>query len=202
MKITDKEFCVFILSYGRADNVRTYQTLKNQGYTGRIIIVCSTDDEQVSEYRAKYKGQVRVFDKGDVPYFDMMDNFYGQKTVIYARNYTDTIASSEGITHYIVLDDDYSIFRYTNDEQGRYLNQARNISRLDTVFQLLLDYFLSINIKVLAIAQGGDFIGGEGSGLFRKKVKRKSMNFFLCATGNPLNFVGRMNDDVNTYVRM
>ena len=35
-----KNFAVFILSHGRAKNVKTLKTLEKSNYTGRIIIVC------------------------------------------------------------------------------------------------------------------------------------------------------------------
>jgi hypothetical protein len=33
------DFCVFILTHGRADRVYTYKTIRNQGYTGPIYLV-------------------------------------------------------------------------------------------------------------------------------------------------------------------
>lgn len=40
-----RNFAVFILSHGRAGNVKTYQTLINQGYTGNIYIVIDDEDD-------------------------------------------------------------------------------------------------------------------------------------------------------------
>ena len=33
------DFAAFILTHGRADNVITYNTLRKQGYTGKIILL-------------------------------------------------------------------------------------------------------------------------------------------------------------------
>ena len=65
----------------------------------------------------------------------------------------------------------------------------------------MLNYYRKINVKTLCIAQGGDFIGGEGSAVFKKKLSRKAMNFFICSTKRKFDFIGRINEDVNNYVR-
>ena len=52
------------------------------------------------------------------------------------------------------------------------------------------------------MAQGGDFIGGKDSKNFRKGILRKAMNSFVCDTERPFKFVGRINEDVNTYVTL
>ena len=51
------------------------------------------------------------------------------------------------------------------------------------------------------MGQGGDFIGGKNSGLWKKKLKRKAMNSFICSVNRPFKFIGRINEDVNTYTR-
>lgn len=48
------EYIVFILTHGRADNVVTYNTLRKQGYTGRIGIVIDDEDEQGNLYRKNF----------------------------------------------------------------------------------------------------------------------------------------------------
>ena len=47
----NKNFCAFILSHGRANNVKTYETLRRQGYTGDIYIVVDDEDKSIEEYR-------------------------------------------------------------------------------------------------------------------------------------------------------
>ena len=39
----DEDFAVFILTHGRADNVKTYKTLKRFGYTGKIYIIIDNE---------------------------------------------------------------------------------------------------------------------------------------------------------------
>ena len=64
----------------------------------------------------------------------------------------------------------------------------------------MLDFFKAIPAQSVAMAQNGDFIGGaQGSFAKRLKLGRKCMNTFICSTDRPFQFVGRINEDVNTY---
>ena len=67
---------------------------------------------------------------------------------------------------------------------------------------MLLDYFNSAPMLTLAIGQGGDYIGGEKATRFNDGIQpmRKAMNSFICSVDRPFQFVGRINEDVNTYV--
>ena len=55
-------------------------------------------------------------------------------------------------------------------------------------------------VDCVAWAQIGDFIGGQGSGLWKQRLKRKIMNVFFCKTGCDFEFKGKINEDVNCYV--
>lgn len=198
----NNDFCICILSYKRADNLHTYKTLREQGFSGKIYIICSTDDDTIDEYRQKYEN-VLVFNKEKyVGTFDIGDNFPERNTVIYARNAVFDLMKENNEEYFIVLDDDYTVFRYSTMPDGSYMKKGNKIKDCDYIFSLLVNYYKSINAKTLAIAQGGDFIGGELSGLFKKRIGRKAMNFFICSTKRRFNYIGRANDDVNTYVRL
>tara|TARA_R100000657_G_C4668882_1_gene113085 strand:- start:223 stop:1080 length:858 start_codon:yes stop_codon:yes gene_type:complete len=200
MNINKKEYVVFILSFGRADKVYTYKTLKKQGYTGEIYLICSDDDKNLNDYKNTFEN-VYVFSKDDyVNTFDIADNFDDKRVVVYARNAVFDIAKELGYKYFIVLDDDYKTFRYTVDNNYNYLTKQRLCKDLDFQFNALLKYYKSIKAKTLCIAQDGDFIGGAGCSVFQKKLSRKAMNFFVCSTDRRFNFVGRINEDVNTYV--
>lgn len=202
MEINNKKIAVFILTYGRSEKVHTYNTLKKQNYTGNIYLVCSDDDKQLNAYKNNFKNVI-VFNKNNYKNkFDIGDNFNDNRVVVFARNAMYDIARKIGIKYFIVLDDDYTAFRYTADANQTYLTKAKNIKNLDALFINLLSYYKNTNAKSLCIAQGGDFIGGENSRVFKKKLTRKAMNFFICSTERRYNFIGRINEDVNTYVRL
>lgn len=197
-----KDFATFILTYGRADKVYTYESLREQGYTGEIYFVCSDDDKTVPRYKELYGDKVFVFSKDDYKgKFDIGDNFNDDRVVVYARNAIFDIAKELGFHYFLILDDDYKAFGYSHNSKGGYQTKMKHIKSLDKSFDFLLDYFKKTNAKTLCIAQGGDFIGGGESGVFKKKLLRKAMNFFICSVNRPFEVLGRINEDCTTYVR-
>lgn len=78
--------------------------------------------------------------------------------------------------------------------------EKKTIHDLDAIFSSVWDFYLKINAASVALAQGGDFIGGGDAGNTESvKLLRKAMNSFFCSTDRPFNFTGRINEDVNTY---
>ena len=193
---TMPDYVVFILSYKRANNVKTYNTLKRQGYKGRIFIIVGDDDPQINDYKRLYGEQVLVFSKADYRYVDTGDNDPAINTVLFARNACYDIAERIGVQYFIQLDDDYSHFqfRFITDE----FYKPRPIRNLQAIFDAYFTYLIgATHLKCIATAQGGDFVGGKYE---KRRHKRKVMNTFFCDTKRRVKFVSRMNDDVSTYV--
>jgi hypothetical protein len=195
-------FAVFILTYGRPDNVKTYKTLDRFGYTGKIYLICSTDDKKLNQYKTKYKDQVITFNKDDIQ-FDTADNFNDKRVVVYARNACFKIAEDLGITYFLQMDDDYTDFSYRFDDKLSYHKGRGYINKVDDIFKSLLKFYKSIPAKSIALSQNGDWIGGDQSGWAKKlSLKRKCMNSFFCSTKRPFKFLGTINEDVNIYTRL
>ncbi|SHF49455.1 GREB1-related protein [Dysgonomonas macrotermitis] len=198
----NKDFAVFILTHGRPNKVHTYNSLRKCGYTGRIFIIIDNEDTQAEVYKQTYGEQVIVFDKKAVSdTFDEGDNFEDRRAIVYARNACFDIANNLGIKYFMQCDDDYTAFSYKFNSKGKYTHKA--IKDLDVIFDAMLDYYIAIDIKSIAMSQNGDFIGGE-NGSFGKsrKLFRKCMNTFICSTDRPFQFIGRINEDVNTYTNV
>lgn len=198
----NSDFCVFILTHGRPDNVKTYKSLNRSGYTGKVFLVVDDEDDTYEKYLANFPDQVIQFGKLEIAKkFDTGDNFDERRTIIYARNACFEIAEKLGFKYFIELDDDYDTFAYKFGTDNIY--HQRNILNLDKVFEALLTYYKGINALTIAMAQNGDFIGG-GEGELGKAIttKRKAMNTFICSTDRPFKFVGRINEDVNTYTNL
>tara|TARA_R110000751_G_scaffold296495_2_gene405732 strand:- start:4071 stop:4940 length:870 start_codon:yes stop_codon:yes gene_type:complete len=198
------DFAIFILTHGRANNVDTVKTLKRQGYTGRIVLMVDDEDKQIPEYKANFGNQVYVFPKKDaIAITDSGDNFDQRNSVVYARNYNFVVAKELGIKYFLQLDDDYTGFRYTFDNDKNYITRQINIKSLDVIIKAMLEFYIVSGAKTITMSQGGDFIGGEGSKvaqLHREgKFSRKVMNSFFCSTDRPFKFMGRINEDVNLY---
>lgn len=190
MKRTD--FCAFILTHGRPDNVTTYDLLRKRGYTGDIFLIVDNEDSMLPAYHEKYGDCVITFNKPFIANtFDTCDNFENRRTIVYARNACFSIAKELGYKYFIELDDDYYYFGIRDIEGG-----AVKISNLDAIFALFVDYLEASPIKTIAFSQGGDHVGGFSGNL----CKRKAMNSFICSVDKPFTFIGRINEDVNTYV--
>lgn len=198
-----KDFCVLILTHGRAKKVVTHKTLRNQGYTGKILIVLDNEDSTIDEYKEIYKDDVVVFDKlAESKTFDTADNFNERRTIVYARNASFKIAEDKGYKYFLQLDDDYSNFNYKFNSELEYI--SKKVTNLDQLFKKTLEYFISTpkNVKSIAYMQGGDFIGGAAGNTAKNLiVKRKAMNTFFCSIDRPFKFLGRINEDVNTYTK-
>ena len=192
-------FCAFILTHGRPNNVITYNTLLKAGYTGKIYIVIDNEDKEADNYYKIYGDKVIMFDKKEVAKtFDEADNFNDRRAIVYARNACFNIAKKLNIEYFIQLDDDYGSFHYRLYETNK--SKPKLIKNLDRVFTIMLDYYKNITASSIAMAQGGDFIGGAKSGNAKNKaLKRKCMNSFICSTNRKFTFLGRINEDVNTY---
>ena len=198
--ILNNNFAVFILTHGRPNNVITYSTLLKQGYTGKIYLIIDNEDKTASKYYDIYgPDKVIMFNKLEIAKsFDEFDNFGDRRTIVYARNACFDIAQKLGIKYFLELDDDYTAFDFRLYNNKAILKPVKN---LDNLFALILNYYKSISAKSIALAQGGDFIGGidNGKELFRFS-KRKAMNTFFCSVDRPFKFIGRINEDVNTYI--
>jgi len=201
-----KTFAVFILTHGRANNVYTYQSLRKQGYTGKIYLICDDEDKQLDKYKEVYgKESVIVFNKQEaINLTDSGDNFKKRNSVVYARNISFKIATNLGLTHFWQLDDDYTRFDYSTNEELQYITSENKIGKLDDLLVALIEFLDTTPFHSVAFAQGGDFIGGEGCVLLSKmrkdEIYRKVMNSFMFRVDRPVEFMGRMNDDVNMYV--
>ena len=191
-------FVAFILTHGRPDNVITYKSLRKHGYTGKVIVVIDDEDKTADEYYGKFD-DVEMFSKEAIAKtFDEGDNFNDRRSIVYARNACFEIAKKRGYKYFIQLDDDYTGYEY------RVYNEAKQkpirIKNLDNVFGALLDFYKKTNFATIAMAQGGDFIGGKNNKMAKRPtIYRKAMNSFICSTDRPFLFQGRINEDVNTY---
>ena len=193
------DFAALILTHGRPDRVVTYETLKRQGYTGRIVIVIDDEDERADEYRKRFGRDVVQFSKRDIAgRFDTGDNSGSRKSIFFARNASFEIARELGLRYFLQLDDDYLVFEYRFDSRGYFV--WKEIKSLDVIFEYVIDYLQATPFASICFAQGGDFIGGQrGSAAKAIGTKRKAMNTFFCDVERPFSFVGRINEDVNTY---
>lgn len=196
------DFAVFILSHGRPNNVKTFNTLKRHGYTGKIYVIIDNEDKTAGDYYKNFGDSVIIFDKDKIEkQIDTADNFGNRKVILHARCSCFQIAENLRIKYFIQLDDDYVDFRYKKDHKFENINKY-DIKNLDKIFELLLKYYKNICASSIAIAQGGDFLGGKDGNAAKNPQFRKCMNSFVCSTDRKFNFRGSINEDVNTYTTL
>lgn len=197
------DFVSFILTHGRPEKVYTVDALERAGYTGRTILVIDNEDKTAEQYYSKFgRENVVMFDKlKKSTEFDTIDRGEDRRAIVYARNACFDIAESLGYKYFLELDDDYVDFRQRfvkpNGEFGSWY-----LRDFDSIVDCMLEFLETSGALSIAFAQTGDFIGGKGSNVFKAKLARKAMNSFFCKTANRFDFIGRINEDVNTYVNL
>jgi len=197
----NKDYCVFILTHGRPDNILTYKTLLKCGYLGEVFFVLDNEDKMVEKYIENFGiDKIKIFNKKQMAdKIDEANNFDNRKVIVHARNYCFELAKELGYKYFIQLDDDYYEFIYKfSDTKGLVLSKNINY-----IFSLMFEFYKTTTAKSISFAQTGDFIGGvdNGKGVYRF-AKRKCMNSFFCSTDRPFSFVGSINEDVNTYTTL
>jgi len=199
------DFCIFIISYQRANNVKTYKTLQKCNCKYPIFIVVSDDDTQINQYKKNFsENNLVIYSKREyIGKFDYMDNRIDKlSSAVFSRNAVFDIAKKLGYPFFLVLDDDYGNFSYrymqNNKLRGKILHKS-----LDKILYLYKETLKALpNIHSLAMSQAGDFIGGNMTRAFSYRRLRKIMNVFFCATDRRFEFFGRLNEDVNVYTKL
>lgn len=194
------DFAIFILSHGRAKTMKTLNTIKSCGFTGKWFIICDNEDKTINEYYELYgKENVIMFDKLKISEkCDTIDVRSRKRNVIlFARNVCFEIAKNLGLTYFLELDDDYIEFRERFEKNGTL--SSRFVLDFDSICEEMIKFLETSGALTIAFSQMGDFIGGLECAMFKQRITRKCMNSFFCKVDRPFQFIGRINEDVNTY---
>jgi len=197
------DFCIFILSNRRPDNVKTLDTLQKSGYTGKWFIVIDDEDPTAEQYKKQFGDRILVFSKAKIAEItDSCDTSKDRRTPLWARNACWDLAKQVNCRFFCQLDDDYNWFGYRRvakreaDRPARYSNFK--VESLSTVFDGMVELLEKTpSVSSIAFSQGGDY---NVSSKTARRVLRKAMNSFFCDTQRPFKFIGKFNDDVNTYI--
>jgi hypothetical protein len=197
-----KKCAAFILSNGRPDTITTWESLRKAGWTRPVYIIVDNEDPTADRYRDIFGRQAVIeFDKkATAQCVDAGDTTGDMRTILYARNACFGIAQDLGLDYHFQLDDDYTGFEYRYIEHGKLMVKA--VKSLDKVVDALMGFLDVTGALSVALSQGGDHIGGASGQMAKSSIRRKAMNSFVLRTDRPFRFVGRLNDDVNTYVTL
>lgn len=198
------DFCIFVISHGRPNDIYTLQTLKKAGCTIPIYILIDNHDKTADEYLKKYRKQVFIFDKDKyAAMVDQYDNFNNLRTTTHARNACFDLAIDLGYKYFLVLDDDYTNFRFRLNSKLEHSKKGPSVLKnIDEIFYKTLQYYIDCNFTSICLAQGGDFLGIEANFNRPNGPKRKAMNSFFCSVDRRFWFISRLNEDVNTYMTL
>lgn len=191
------DLAIFILTYGRPDEIITLKTLKRAGINKNVFLVISDDDKELAKYQEQYGDMVKVFHREDINE-DMMDNKPQKSGIISARNVCFELSKKLGYKYFLELDDDYISFEFRMVKDSKL--KGYKIKNLSPLLKASIDFMESSKIDCFAWAQGGDLIGGAQSNVVKKGWKRKAMNFIFFKSTSEIRFSGRINEDVNMYV--
>jgi len=193
------KFAVFILTHGRPDNMKTVQSLKKSNYTGDIYFIIDDEDETADQYRNNFGAdKVIQFSKKEASKItDIGDSMQTLRGVTFARNISQRIAKEMGLDYMLQLDDDYTTFCHRYIQDG--VIKSKTIHNFDLIVEAIIQFMKDSGAATIAMSQGGDHIGGI-DGSIDKGILRKAMNSFMMDTNKPINFLGRINEDVNAYV--
>lgn len=192
---------IFIISYKRANNVITLETLKKLNYSGKYYIVVDDKDPELDIYKQKFGENLCIFSKDEAKkIFDTCDNFDNTNSSCFVRNYLFKIAKDKKIDSFLVLDDDYEYIFFRKIVDNKLKVYYFKDNDFDKAMDIWFDYLEKTDlIDCYALAQVGDLIGGAGT-INQIDGKRKIMNAFFCKTSKPFEFKGKMNEDVNAYI--
>lgn len=197
----EKQFAVFILSHGRANNLMTVNMLKSGGYSGDYYVVIDDEDDQEKIYREKFGDHVIQFNKKEwAEKTDTGDLDTDRRVGVFARNAIQDIARDMGYKYHLQLDDDFTgiAIRYPSGK-GNKLGHHR-VSDLDRLFCFMIDFMESTDVAWVSFALSSDYLGGADNKRFASGLFPKTMGSFLMRADEPIPFRMRMNDDITTCI--
>ena len=187
---------VFIISHERANNVKSYNLLKEIEIP--IYIVIDNLDKEKEVYKKNYDN-VLIFKKKD--YFDKVDtmiNKYEMGTPLYARKACQDYAKKFNIEEFIIIDDDIEQIscRYESDSKLK----AKKIKNVNKVIDAVFKFLDTTKIYGLCIANSSFYFGGLNNKRFIDKLFPGFYEFMFLKLENEIEFKGTINEDINATI--
>jgi len=154
----ENNICIFIITHGRPESILTLKTLSEAGSKLPYYLVIDNEDKQEQKYFDKYKENVLQFDKKQYALqVDNFDNSGNYRTTTHARNACFDFAEKLGFENFLVLDDDYTEFKFRIKKGLVHPKDRFKIKKdIDKVFLKTMEYYLSSNFASICFSQGGD----------------------------------------------
>lgn len=192
------DVAVFIITHKRADKPLTYNLFKRARYSGKVYLVVDDKDEQLSEYRAKYKDRVLVFRKDDYKKnVDTHINKFEMNGAIFARNACIDFAQKMKLKYFFVCDDDLKKIYFKNPTTGKMVTKEAS-SNIERIFEHMVEYMETARqIAALAVADNGTFFGGINKTV-EAGVKYTLTKMMLYRAEKPIKYESILFEDTAT----
>lgn len=192
-----KQFAIFILSHGRAENVKTAKMLSDSNYKGDWYIVIDNEDGQENIYREKYGDRILQFDKkAEADLTDTGDIGNDRRCGVFARNAIQKIARNMGYKCHLQLDDDFTGITFRIIESGRLV--AKRCKNLDELLFAMFEFIMETRITDLSFGLSSYYLGGAKNKNYAEGLIPKTMGSFMMKADDPIEFRMRMNDDITS----
>lgn len=192
---------VFIITHKRAEKVLTFEMFKKAKYSGRIWLVVDDLDEQLEQYKTKFKDKVLVFNKED--YKKVVDthiNKFEMNGAIFARNACIDFAEKLKLEYFFVCDDDLKKVYFKNHITGKMITKEATRS-IEKIFEHMVEYLEDAEqIVALAFADDGAFFGGINKTV-EEGVKYTLTKMMLYRKQKPVRYKGILFEDMATIYR-
>lgn len=194
---SENEYAVFILSHGRAENVRTIDMLKGGNYSGEWFIVIDDEDDEAEKYFELYGDHVIQFCKKEIAdQTDTCDLDTDRRVGVFARNFIIDEAKRRGYKYHLQLDDDFTRLDYRYVKKNRLVD--KKCTQFDALFAAMLEFLKTTDTVWLSFGLSNYYLGGMKNTHVLDGLLRKTMGSFFMNTEKAPKFFCRMNDDITT----
>lgn len=172
--MTNKNYCIFIISHKRSENIITLNTLKRLNYKGKIYIVIDDLDVEKDIYIKNYEN-VLVFNKLD--YFKKTEKLTNKKILsvaLYSRRFIEDFTKENDIKNFVVFDDDILDFKIRFKTKDKIISE--NINDFNTILDFYFEFLNSANIGMLGFGNETSYFGKN---CFDNDLKRRIFNGFV-----------------------
>lgn len=195
---------VMICTHGRPNAQHTLHTLREGGYTGKVILIVDDEDDTVGDLiqsNCNDTTKYIVFCKQD--YIDKSDtgtNENQRKCILYAKNFCEDLAQNMKLDAFVIADDDILNFRFRYPEDG-HLKSQKVLSTMDEV----IDAYYKAMIDCDMVATGFGFTqfyfsGSESFGNENMQKYRVPYNFVFRNAKHKVDWMSWFGEDIITAV--
>jgi len=195
---------VYIKTHGRPDKQLTYNTLREAGYTGDIVLVIDNEDKCGVGYLEFVKHDdklwLHIFDKQKlVDEVDSGTNIPKRDVNLYAWVACERFAKQDGNDFFIMADDDITRFRYRYLEDG-HLKSIPITQNLNRVFEHIQDYMECSNIAAASTGIPQMYFSKElDENLWKYRV---AYQFVFRNPKFDMNWVSEYEEDIISSINM